>query len=113
MGDGETKGQSRVVVYGGGFLAIVVLLALFANALGLGPEPTITLAEYSRLSDGISYSAAAAIVGTQGVETSRVAIPETPSLLTIAYSWKNDDGSNAIVMFQGDKLISKSQVGLK
>ena len=69
----------------------------------------ITAEEYARLYDGMSYSQAVAVIGEPGEETSRT---DMAGYVTVAYSWKNYDGSNAIVMFQNDKLVSKAQFGL-
>jgi len=69
----------------------------------------ITANEYAGLYDGMSYSQAVAVIGEPGEETSRT---DMAGYVTVAYSWKNYDGSNAIVMFQNNKLVSKAQFGL-
>jgi hypothetical protein len=71
----------------------------------------ITLDEYSRLDTGTTYSQAVAIIGASGIEASKVDISGGP--ITISYRWQNADGSNAIIIFQDDKLNTKAQYGLK
>jgi hypothetical protein len=79
------------------------------SASGSYSMKRITADEYARLYDGISYSQAVTIIGDPGEETSRT---DMAGYVTVAYSWKNYDGSNAILMFQNDKLVSKAQFGL-
>lgn len=88
------------------WLTIVALAAL----AGCGEPDTVTKAEYDSLTDGASYSAATAAIGAQGEELSRNNLAGT---VTVMYAWKNADGSNMNAMFQNDKLIQKSQFGLK
>jgi hypothetical protein len=73
--------------------------------------PTVTLDEYNRLQNSITYNEASSIIGEPGQEMSRVELPGTPS--TIMYSWQNADGSNMNATFQDDKLVTKAQFGLK
>ena len=109
------------------FVALIVLLAIIGsqqrpNPALTGTESTtssnggdshsmkrITAEEYARLYDGMSYSEAVSVIGEPGEETSRT---DMAGYVTVAYSWKNYDGSNAIVMFQNNKLVSKAQYGL-
>jgi hypothetical protein len=65
---------------------------------------------YAKLQTGMSYADAVAVIGSPGEELSK---SEMAGYETLAMSWKNFDGSNAMIMFQNDKLISKAQFGLK
>jgi hypothetical protein len=87
---------------------------IIAAAASSSPTPTafqgVTMAKYLRLSVGMTYDQAVGVIGTHGEEVSRVGSGAT---LTVMYSWSNRDGSNMNAMFQGGKLISKAQFGLK
>lgn len=78
---------------------------------GCGPGNTVvTLAEFSALRDGMSYSEAAQLIGAPGTEMSRSSVGGTT---TVMYSWTNSGGSNMNAMFQNDKLVNKAQFGLR
>lgn len=71
----------------------------------------VTLANYNKLQDGMSYSQVTGILGKQGTEVSSNNIMGTK---TVMYQWEGDGwASNMNAMFQNGKLISKSQLGLK
>jgi hypothetical protein len=69
----------------------------------------ITAEEYAQLHDGMSYSEAVSVIGDPGEEVSRT---NMAGYVTVMYSWKNYDGSNANAMFQNDRLVSKAEFGL-
>jgi len=72
---------------------------------------TITLTEFNQLQDGMSYSDVAGIVGSEGVVDSQTDIDD---MHLITYHWNgNDDYSQACIEFENDKLIGKTQAGLK
>jgi hypothetical protein len=77
----------------------------------------ITLEMYGMMKEGISYDEARAVIGFDGEELSSNVIRGAPGVIedvhTVAYSWKNWDGSNMLLMFQNDRLMSRSQFGLK
>ena len=79
--------------------------------------PVVTLEHYEQLHDGMSYAAAVAVIGSYGTETSRNHIQGSPGVMpvltTVSYSWKNSDGSNMLAIFQNDRLLQKSQFGLR
>ena len=110
------------------FVALIIVLAMIGSqkpnpaltgtdssapdsesASGSYSMKRITAEEYAQLYDGMSYSQAVAVIGEPGEETSRT---DMAGYVTVAYSWKNYDGSNAIIMFQNNKLVSKAQFGL-
>lgn len=75
-----------------------------------GPE--ITLEEYEKIDEGMSYDQAAALIGSGGQE----AAASSGSGYTIAiYSWDGNGGwgSNANITFLNGEVFGKSQSGLK
>jgi hypothetical protein len=71
--------------------------------------PVVTMANYTQIVNGMSYQQVKDIVGTEGKEMSS---SELAGFITISYSWQNSDGSNMLLIFQNDKLVTKSQFGL-
>lgn len=76
--------------------------------------PTISLEEYSKLTEGMSYSSVVRIIGGQGEKQSEVG-KKGEDFYTVSYSWSGEGslGANAYIMFQEDKLITKAQYGLE
>lgn len=70
----------------------------------------ITLAQFMKLEDGMSYQAVCRLLGKDGTELSRSNLSGTS---TVMYQWQNNDLSNMNAMFQNGQLISKAQFGLK
>lgn len=58
----------------------------------------------------MSYSDVVDVLGQPTEETSRT---EMAGVLTSAFSWKNYDGSNALIIFQNGKVVSKAEAGLR
>lgn len=99
-------------------IAIIVGLFIILSVAGCGtPKAKYSLNQYNQLSDGMSHKQAVSILGDQGISTGESVMPGVPGVMekikTESFSWKNEDGSNMIIMFQNDKLIMKSQFGLK
>lgn len=69
------------------------------------------MANYSRLSAGMTYEQVVEIIGKEGTEMSRVESAEYP---TIMYVWEvgGFSAGNMNVTFQNGGLISKAQFGL-
>jgi len=70
----------------------------------------VTLAEYHKIEDGMSYQQVVNIIGEPGKELSR---SDIAGYTTVMYSWSNSGGSNMNAMFQNDKLVNKAQFGLR
>ena len=98
-------------------LFFVLILSIALLIIGCGASPKFTMEKYNRVRDGVSYFEVCAIMGEDGQEMSSSTMPGIPgvmtSLTTKAYGWKNPDGSNTIIMFQNDRMMMKSQFGLK
>jgi hypothetical protein len=70
----------------------------------------VTMAGYSALHSGMSYEKAVAILGSPGQEISS---NDLMGIHTAMYMWQSDSGANMNAMFQRDRLISKTQLGLQ
>jgi hypothetical protein len=69
----------------------------------------ITLERYKQVQSGMSIAKVETIVG-EGLEMSRL---EAGGSLTVNYRWQNANGSTMNAMFQGNKLVTKAQTGLR
>lgn len=77
-------------------------------------DPGISLAEFEKIQNGMSYEEVVNIVGGEGKLQSETGEKGT-QFYTVMYGFdgENGFGSNAVLMFQGGKLNSKSQFGLE
>lgn len=110
-------------------LAIFIILAFRGVLIGVGvlpkpeeakKEPTtttavadpsrISLVQYGMLSDGMSYADAVRLLGSAGTEVSSNNIGGSQ---TVMYQWKSGNLAGMNATFQHDKLVSKSQFGLR
>ena len=101
------------------FLGIIIVfigIGVIAN-IGGGTEDKdedkcyITLDEFNKIENGMTYDQVKEIVGCDGTVNSDTEV--MGSKMTI-YSWYGKDGiSNANVNIQDNKLINKTQIGLK
>lgn len=82
--------------------------------LGGNSDVTITKSEFDKIQNNMSYEEVSKIVGGEG-EVSSESGEKGTSLHTImiSYTGEGDLGANASLMFQGDKLMNKTQIGLK
>lgn len=78
--------------------------------LGTDSPPVVTLAEYERIREGMSYDEVTAVIGASGTELSR---SDLAGYTTVMYSWSNPGGSNMNAMFQNGRLVNKAQFGLR
>jgi hypothetical protein len=114
-----------LALFGGGGLLIPVLggknsslgVVVPTNAVANIITPQIIdQSKYGNVHEGMSYSEVVSIVGNSGSETSSNHTEGIKGVMesidTKSYSWQNSDGSNMMVIFQNDKLISKAQFGL-
>ena len=75
-------------------------------------EGGATKAKYEQIRTGMSYQEVVQIIGEKGEEMSRFEIEGIPA--TVMYMWKGQNlMANMNAMFQGDKLTTKAQFGLK
>lgn len=70
----------------------------------------LTMANYNRLRNGMSYRQVIAIVGQPSQEVSR---SEIAGYETVMYIWEGSWGANMNAMFQNGELVQKAQLGLK
>ena len=124
----STQPTWRIIL---GVFALVVLCLILAQPFSSREEgnnappqrlpsigkQVVTSQEYHRIQTGMSYREVVAIIGNHGEEMSQNRIEGVPGVMntvvTILYSWTNNNGSNMNAIFQNDKLIQKAQFGLK
>lgn len=85
--------------------------AVSATSAAANSPATITKAEFDQLKTGMTYAQVVKIVGGEGNMLSE---SEVAGIKTAMYMWYGEDGiSNANVMIQNNKLVSKAQMGLE
>jgi len=99
------------------FFICIALFALMVFSGCPSDADVISKSKYDQISEGMSYSEVASIIGSEGAEESSSKIEGVPgvmeSISTKMYAWQNSDGSNMNAIFQNDKLVQKAQFGLK
>lgn len=85
------------------------------NADIIASEATISLAEFNKIETGMSYKEVCDIIGGEGTLSSSVDLGMGEEYKTELYQWTGEGiiGANANVTFQGGKVMSKAQIGLK
>ncbi len=78
------------------------------GSAGKGDGVLITFAQYKKLEVGMSVEEVTNILGGEGE-----ALSETENMVVYSYKGAAGDGSNAVLSFQGGKLLTKAQAGLK
>jgi hypothetical protein len=79
-------------------------------SLGLiNTDAKVTLDQYNKVKDGMSYSEVKAILG-EGTIMSQSKIMDMESTM---YIWSNKNASNMNCTFSGDKMMMKAQFNLK
>jgi len=78
----------------------------------------LTFAKFYKIQTGMTYQQVKNIIGSDGTVTSENVMPGMPGVMpetrTVMYQWEgNSLGGNALIMFQNNSLIQKSQFGLK
>lgn len=109
-GDG-TFGANANFTFQGGKL---VNKAQFGIEDAAASKVTITKEEFDKIQNGMTYEEVVKIVGGEGHKISETGKPGAPDH-TVMYDYQGEGelGANASLMFQGGKLINKSQFGLK
>lgn len=109
----EIKRQNPI----GRYLGLLVFGGFIYYFYFFGSADHISKAQYDQITDGMSYSEVAKIVGKEGTESASSTVPGVPGFSGETkikmYAWKNSNGSNALLTFQNDKLTMKAQAGLK
>ena len=77
-------------------------------------DPGISMAEFEKVQTGMTYEEVVKIIGGEGEIQSETGA-KGDEYYTVGYKWDGEKGfgSNAIMMFQGNKLDTKAQAGLK
>lgn len=76
-------------------------------------ETNITIEKFDRVKEGMTYEEVVQILGGPGDEASSNEITIMGNKVkSVLYGWKGSDLSSIAAMFQNNKLVSKSQIGL-
>jgi hypothetical protein len=81
-----------------------------AAAADAKPEPSLSMAGYNQIRNGMTFEQVTAIIGNPSQEMSRSELAGTE---TVMYLWEGSLGANMNAMFQDGKLIQKAQFGLR
>lgn len=78
-------------------------------------DVVVTLEEYDKLETGMSEQEVWDIVGGKCTNTGETDLGMGDKYVTVSYGCNGNGtvGSNVVLMFQGGKLYTKSQIGLK
>lgn len=80
-------------------------------------KPSMSKAEFDKLESGITYAQAIDIIGGPGTVMSESGKKGGTGLEihTVVYQFEGEGsiGANAILLFQADKMMNKSQMGIK
>ena len=77
---------------------------------GSSSSAVLTMEKYNRLKNGMSYTEAVEILGSEGEELSS---SEVGKFKNVTYKWAGENYSFVIATFQNDKLLFKSQANVK
>lgn len=78
-----------------------------------GSKATITLAKFNKIQNGMTYEQVQKVIGGKGSVDSESGTKGSPDY-TLMISYNGSDlGANAILTFQANKMIDKTQMGLK
>lgn len=77
--------------------------------------PTISLAEFNSIKNGMGFQEVFDIIGSRGEVISEVDLGLGDEYITMMFEWDGEGslGANANVTFQGGKVIGKAQFGLE
>lgn len=75
---------------------------------GKGDSVVITFAQYEKLEVGMAFDEVIDILGGEGE-----ALSEAENMVVYNYKGVGDTGGNAVLAFQGGKLLTKAQSGLE
>ena len=102
-------------------IAILVIVVMLMTACG-GPSASgnqstgggITLEMFNTVETGMTHREVSDILGSSGTVVSEVDLGLGSQHVTIMRQWSGRGlGANAQIMFQGGRVISKAQVGLR
>jgi len=92
---------------------VVVPVPTPAPVTVTAPVPTMDKANFDKIKNGMSYKEVSSIVGPGTLQVESGTPGSDMYTVSYGYTGEGDLGANAQLMFQGDKLSMKAQIGLK
>ncbi|MEI6428740.1 MAG: hypothetical protein WCO45_10205 [Pseudanabaena sp. ELA607] len=81
-----------------------------ATTTKITPKTEINLSVFEQIQEDMTLAQVEKIIGSSG---KLIAETKTGGIVGQVYSWKNPQGSNAIIEFRNGKVIAKAQAGLE
>lgn len=73
--------------------------------------PTISLEEFNKIKTGMTYKEVIDIIGSPGEQMSHTDMGLGAEYVGDTYTWEGETfGANAVILFEGGKVVSKSQL---
>lgn len=117
------KSRNVALIVGGvvalAFLGTIVIgmrscSSAVSNASSVtGSKGSATLAKFGQVQAGMTYAEVVKIIGGEGAEMSRVEMPGMGEMVVYAWDGEGALGANMNATFQGGRLVSKAQAGLR
>lgn len=96
------------------FLAALILVLSFGVSCS-SDGSKISMEEFNSINEGMTYEEVCEIIGGEGEQLANTDLGLGDEFVTESYQWECEGsiGANAIIMFQGGKVVTKSQAGLE
>ncbi len=95
-------------------LAILILILSFSVSCSSN-NSKISMEEFNSINEGMTYNEVCEIIGGEGEQLANIDLGLGDELITESYKWEGEGNAdaNAVIMFQGGKVVTKSQSGLE
>lgn len=111
----KAKKPTKPLLIAAAALVAIIVAVLIITMPSSGNKPTISKAEFDRITTGMTYEEVVEIIGSKGEVLSDTDLGFGSEYRTAIYMWEGEGqtGANANITFQGGKVISKAQMWLK
>lgn len=96
-------------------LVLMVIIVLCLSVAGCSSDKKMSLDEFNQIKNGMTYEEVCDIVGGEGELEADADLGIGSEYATKIYTWEGNGsfGANANVTFQGGRVVSKAQLGLR